>query len=519
MKVGQQEDLQSSRPRVLIADGEPSQAKQAQQALRDAGYACQVFREADELLAAIAAERAPIIVADPATLALGASEFLSRVRARSPEAVLIFLVATPAAPGAAAAMHQGAFDYLTKPVNGEELSAVVGRAVEMGGLRRENRLLHEQLAAARMAAAFIAESPRSRELATLIRRAAPARSPVLIQGPSGAGKELVAHMLHHWSNRARGPFVRLAFKSLAARDTGDLFTGAGAREGAFALISSFAQRALDGTLFLDEIGEASPEFQAALFRFIGEGASGASPDTKRNHAARVRIVAATNRNLAAEIAAGRFRPDLYFELNVIALSLPPLRERREDIVPLARHFLAMHAAETGRLFTLTPEAERALLAYSWPGNVRELEKVVERAVVMGAADRISAEALGLAQPQLPTALEPEAKTAAESETAETVAAAPRVATPATEKAVEKPSDTAGVAGLAPEPAPGAQTAPAGAPSAEQFTEGTLQECLDRAAAIRIAAAVQAAGGNRGAAASALGIDRTTLYRLMRRLGL
>ncbi len=518
MKVGQQDDLQSSRPRVLIADGEPSQAKQAQQALREAGYACQVFREADELLAAIASERAPIIVADPATFALSAPEFLSRVRARSPEAVLILLVPTPATPGAAAAMHQGAFDYLTKPVNGEELSSLVGRAVEMGGLRHENRLLHEQLAAARMAAAFIAESPRSRELAMLIRRAAPARSPVLIQGPSGTGKEMVAHMLHHWSNRARGPFVRLAFKSLAAGDTGDLLAGTAAPGGAFALIRGFAERASGGTLFLDEIGEASPEFQAALFRFI-EGARGGSSDTNGNHAARVRIVAATNRNLAAEMAAGRFRPDLYFELNVVAINLPPLRERREDIVPLARHFLAMHGAQTGRMFTLTAEAESALLAYSWPGNVRELEKVVERAVVMGTADRISADALGLALAPSPTALEPERRTAPESETAETGAAVSRVATPAPQEAAEKPSDSASVAGHEPEPAAGVQTASPAAPVAEQFTEGTLQECLDRAAAIRIAAAVQAADGNRGAAASALGIDRTTLYRLMRRLGL
>ena len=518
MRVGQEDDLRSSRPRVLIADGEPSQARQAQQALREAGYACQVFRQPDEVLAAIEAERAPIIVADPATFALSASEFLSRVRARSPEAVLILLVPTPAAPGAAAAIYQGAFDYLTKPVNGDELSSLVGRAVEMGGLRRENRLLHEQLAAARMAAAFIAESPRSRDLATLIRRAAPARSPVLIQGASGTGKELVAHMLHHWSNRARGPFVRLAFKSLAAGDTGDLPARAAAG-GAFALICGFAERASGGTLFLDEIAEASPEFQAALFRFIGEGARGGTPDTDGTGAARVRIVAATNRNLAAELAAGRFRPDLYFELNVIALSLPPLGERREDIVPLARHFLAMHGAETGRLFTLTAEAESALLAYSWPGNVRELEKVVERAVVMGTADRISAEALDIVPTPSPAALEPERRTAPKSETADTGAAALRVGTPAPEKAAEKPADTGSIAAIEPEPAPAAETASGAATASEQLTEGTLQECLDRAAAIRIAAAVEAAGGNRGAAATALGIDRTTLYRLMRRLGL
>ncbi len=511
MKAGQEGELRSSRPRILIADNEPSQARQAELALREAGYDCAIFPEPQQALAALDSERAPIIVADPGAFAMSASEFLSQVRARAPEAVLILLVPTPAAPRAASAIRQGAFDYLTKPLNRDELASVVGRALEIGGLRRENSLLHEQLAAARMAAAFIAESPRSRELAAAIRRAAPARSSVLVEGASGTGKELVAHMLHHWSNRAHGPFIRIPFKSLAAGEREAMPGRAASSAGAFAMICAWAERAAGGTLLLDEIGEATPEFQAALLRFIGEAARARGPRADEADAAQVRLVATTNRNLASEVAANRFRADLYFELNVIRLVLPPLSERREDILPLARHFLATLAAETGRSFTLTAAAESAMLAYPWPGNVRELEKAIERAVVMGTGDRISAEALGLG-PARPEA--PEAERPAAPERKSTQGEEIEVRSATLIAAVEE--TTAGD-GASAEPAP--EAAPSEPSGAGMLTEGTLQDCLDRAATIRVKAAIAAAGGNRVAAAGALGSDRATLYRLMRRLGL
>jgi len=210
------------------------------------------------------------------------------------------------------------------------------------------------------------------------------------------------------------------------------------------------------TLFLDEIGEIGGDVQAKLLRAVQEGEIQPVGGTKPRRVD-VRLVTATNRVLRDEIAAGRFREDLYFRLNVIPIHLAPLRERRDDVVPLARHFLARHAADVGRRHVLAPEAEEVLRRHAWPGNVRELENAIERAVVLARGEAITPEDL-----------------------------------------------------LLEEPAPGGAAA---------TSDGTLQDALDAAAAARIRAALAAAGGERTAAARALGVDRTTLYRLMRRLGL
>jgi len=228
----------------------------------------------------------------------------------------------------------------------------------------------------------------------------------------------------------------------------------GAFTGAIAARAGCFERAHGGTLFLDEIAEIAPDIQVKLLRVLQEGevlrvGGGAA------RAVDVRVVAATNRVLRDEIAAGRFREDLYFRLNVIPIQLLPLRARREDVVPLARHFLAHHAAEAGRRLAFSPEAEEVLAAHDWPGNVRELENAVERAVVLARGNPIAPEDLLLEERSAP--------------------------------------------------APGA--------------DGTLQDVLDRAAAARIRAALDAAGGQRVEAARLLGIDRTTLYRMMKRLGL
>jgi DNA-binding NtrC family response regulator len=232
------------------------------------------------------------------------------------------------------------------------------------------------------------------------------------------------------------------------------FTGAiAARAGCF-------ERASGGTLFLDEVAEAGTDFQAKLLCVLESGELfrvGASKSRKVD----VRIVAATNRVLRNEVAAGRFRADLYFRLNVIPIKIAPLRERRDDILPLARHFLAYYAALGGRPITLSPEAERSLVNYLWPGNVRELENVIERSVVMSGAEVLTLDAFALEGNTEPT---PEG---------------------------EEPGDP----------------------------NETLQAYLDRAAVSRIRAALDAAKGNRAIAAITLGVDRTTLYRLMKRLGL
>jgi two-component system response regulator HydG len=495
------------KPRIVVVDSEPASAKQTVATLLGAGYECKSFLECEAAVATLAEAGADIMVVDFSS-EKNASELLRRVRMQSPQTAVILMASSPTVAAAVAAMRQGAFDYLTKPINTDELTAVVGKALEIASLRRENRLLHEQLDVASMAAAFIAESASSRNLAAIVRRAAPANSPVLIEGESGTGKELVARMLHHWSSRAQGPFVKLSFKSIPAVDNYPH-----PNTGVSAMLAEYVERATGGTLFLDEISEATPEFQSALLRLIGEGGRSRSYGIAHSaaaHIAGVRIVASTNRSITHEVAGGRIRPDLYFALNVIAIHIAPLRERSEDVLPLARHFLALHAAETGRAFMLTADAEETLLAYRWPGNVRELENVIERAVVMSSSERISADALMLRTEEIPIAKAP-----ASFQMSHSAETAPTTSLPGHESATAEDQTPEMAAASEPEASAPAEVATdSGAPG-----EGTLQESLDRAATARIRKAIDMAKGNRNAAASALGIDRTTLYRLMRRLGL
>jgi len=494
------------RPRIVVVDSEPASARQSLATMVAAGYECKSFAECEAAITTLQESGGDVIVADFAS-EKSATDLIRRVRMHSPETAVVLMVANPAVSAAVAAMRHGAFDYLTKPINTDNLAAVVGKAIEMASLRRENRLLHEQLDVASMAAAFIAESASSRNLAAIVRRAAPANSPVLIEGESGTGKELIARMLHHWSSRAQGPFVKMSFKTLAPVES-SFETAGRPHVGIAAMLSEYVERATGGTLFLDEISEATPELQSALLRLIGDGA----PHGRTPRTSGARIVASTNRPFTREVAGGRIRPDLYFALNVIAIEVAPLRERREDILPLARHFLALHAAETGRSLVLTPDAEKALLAYSWPGNVRELENVIERAVVMSSSERISTDALmlrtetsAIAEPtasaRVSHSMAPRVETAADVAQDEAAAATDKGRE--METAIE--ADT-----IVREEAQSVSPVP---------NEGTLQEFLDRAAALRIRKAIDFAKGNRNAAATALGIDRTTLYRLMRRLGL
>jgi DNA-binding NtrC family response regulator len=328
----------------------------------------------------------------------------------------------------------------------------------------------------------------------MIRRVAPSRTTALIEGETGTGKELVARMLHYWSNRADGPFLAINCKALADGVVESELFGheKGSFTGAIRDRAGCFERASGGTLFLDEIGEAGPDFQAKLLRVLEDGEVlrvGGSKPRKVD----VRIVTATNRKLRNEVAAGRFRADLYFRLSVIPLRIAPLRERREDILPMAHHFLAFHSTDAGRPLMLSPEAEEALLAHRWPGNVRELENVIERAVVMSGQETLMPEAFAF-----------------------------------DDDAIDE--DLVQIAGIARaagiDSAVGASMAPAAAAvdsnrveTAESLEEGTLQASLDRAATMRIKAALTSASGNRVDAAAALGVDRTTLYRLMKRLSL
>ncbi len=444
------------KSRVLIVDDEPRMAAVVADAIGRAGHGCVTCASGAEALAALEAGGADVVVTDWKMPGMDGLELLRELHARQADLPVILLTAYGDVPAAVAAMRAGAFDYVTKPFDNDELRAAVARALERTRLERENRYLRQEVGGRYAPSTVIAESPRSQALLDLVRRVAPSRATVLVQGESGTGKELVARLLHYWSERVGQPFVAVNCKAFAEGVLESELFGheKGAFTGAASTRAGCFERAAGGTLFLDEIGDVNLDFQAKLLRVLQEGEVLRVGGTEARPVD-VRVLAATNRPLREEIAAGRFREDLFFRLNVIPIQLAPLRERREDVLPLARHFLARHGAEAGRSLGLGADAEQALVAHAWPGNVRELENAIERAVVLARGERITPEDLLL----------------------ETGATA----------------------------VPGAG-------------DGTLQECLDRAAAARIRGALEAAGGQRAEAARALGVDRTTLYRLMKRLG-
>jgi len=458
------------KARVLVVD-EGTVAQLTINALRKAGFDTEGCSNGNTALATVETGGADVVVCSMQMPGVDSMDLLRRMHARRPDVPVVMLAADPSVHSVVYAMRQGAFDYVTKPFDDEALAAIVERALEMGCLKRENRELRERLDVVSSAAGFVAESPQSKQLVAMIRRVAPARSTALIEGESGTGKELIARMLHYWSNRAEGPFVAVNCKAFADGVVESELFGheKGSFTGAIAARAGCFERASGGTLFLDEIAEAGPDFQAKLLRVLEDGEVlrvGASKPRKVD----VRIVAATNRVLRTEIASGRFRGDLYFRLNVIPVRIAPLRDRPQDILPLARHFLAFYSAEAGRPLGLSHEAEKVLLAYPWHGNVRELENVIERAVVMSGAEVLTPDAFAL------------------------------------ETSITEPADTSDDLAdlLEPEPAK---------------PNETLQACLDRAAVTKIKAALAAVNGNRAEAATLLGVDRTTLYRLMKRLNL
>src|SRR5712692_9922303 len=328
IEKGVQNRNEQNKGRILIVDDEFHVARAAASVLSQAGYECETYPTVEAALAALDLRGADVIVADMRMPGMDEMELLKKVHIREPDLAVVLTTPGPSAESAKAAIRGGAFDYVTKPFDSDELNAVVNGSVEMSTLQRENRKLREQLDVASIAAGFVAEGPQSRQLVAMIRRVAPARTTVLIEGETGTGKELVARMLHYWSNRAEGPFLAINCKSLADGVVESELFGheKGSFTGAIRERAGCFERASGGTLFLDEIGEAGPDFQAKLLRVLEDGEVlrvGASKTRKVD----VRIVAATNRKLRSEVASGRFRADLYFRLNVIPIRIHPLRER------------------------------------------------------------------------------------------------------------------------------------------------------------------------------------------------
>jgi DNA-binding NtrC family response regulator len=445
------------KSRVVVVDDEPKMAEAIASALERSGHECAIFTRGREALDEILARGADVVVTDWRMEGLDGLELLRRIHEARPATPVILVTAFGDVPSAVAAMRAGAFDYVTKPFDNDELRSLVDRALEIRRLREENRDLRCEILGSREAE-VVAESEAMKRVLELVDRAAPSRAPVLILGESGVGKEIAARRLHFGSDRVARPFVAVNSKALAESVLESELFGheRGAFTGAFTAHAGCFERAHGGTLFLDEIAEVSPSFQGKLLRALQEGEVqrvGASAPRKVD----VRVVAATNRDLRAEVASGRFREDLFFRLDVIRIAIPPLRERKEDVLPLARFFLERQARASGRELRLSEEAEELLLAHPWPGNVRELSNAIERAAILGRSEEIQGEDL---------LLEPVRTDAASS-----------------------------------------------------ASEGTLQETVDRAVADRIRSALAEAKGRKAEAAARLGIERTTLFRWMKRLGL
>ncbi len=451
--------------RVLIVDDEPGLRQSLGLLLADAGYDVAAESDGARALTRALAESFDLILCDVRMPELDGLAFLRAYTSRGGSALVIMMSAYGGEEAALAAMKEGAYDYIPKPFRPDEVVLTLRKAEERERLGRTIATLKAQLDTSPAARALIAESPAMQQALEVVARVAGHKTTVLITGERGTGKEVIAQAIHRAGPRAAGPFV--AVNCAAIPETlleselfgyvKGAFTGAaGDRPGLF-------EQADGGTLLLDEIGELPLPLQAKLLRVLQESEIRRVGD-QRTRRVDVRLLAATARDLAAEAAAGRFREDLFDRLNVVAIHLPPLAERRKDVAPLARHFAAQVARRLGRPVALSDAAVAWMVEQRWPGNARELEHAIERAAVLSDKDVLEPEDLqskGVVPPL---------------------------------RAAERGSGGEDVGG------------------------GTLRDAVEAAERQAITAALAAAGGNRREAAKRLGVSLRTLFYKMDRYG-
>jgi len=382
--------------RVLVVDDEQSMREFLAICLRRAGHEVAVVASAAAAIEHLGGTAVDVVVTDlrmPGELdGLG---LLAQIKQRAIDSEVILVTAFATADTAIAAMKQGAYDYLTKPFKVDEITAVIGRAMEKRRLIAENLALKDQVAGRVRLAQLLGRSKAMQKVFELIGKIHSTKTSVLITGESGTGKELVARALHTEGNRSAHGFVAVNCGAIPEELMESELFGhqKGAFTGAYADKPGLFRQASDGTLFLDEIGELSLGLQVKLLRALQErkvkpvgGATELDVD--------VRVVAATNRDLEAEVARGAFRSDLYYRLNVIEVRLPPLRQRPEDVPLLVDHFIRKFAADQGKEpHRVEPAAMKRLEAYDFPGNVRELENIIERAVALAPGPAIGVDDL------------------------------------------------------------------------------------------------------------------------------
>ncbi|HEX6534756.1 MAG TPA: sigma-54 dependent transcriptional regulator [Gemmatimonadaceae bacterium] len=381
--------------RILIVDDEPGLRQTLARILGAEGHETAAAADGEGALAALAAEDADIVLCDLRMPRMAGLEFIDRYQAQGGRALVVAMSAYGDADTAIAAMQRGAYDYLQKPFRAEEAILCVRKAVEREKLRARVEHLEEELSGIRAGGAIVGRSPALRAALDVARKVARHPSTVLITGESGTGKELVARLVHRTSPRAAAPFVAINCGAIPEPLLESELFGhvKGAFTGAAADKPGLFEEADGGTLFLDEIGELPMALQVKLLRALQEGEVRRVGATTARRVD-VRVVAATNRDLDADVSAGRFRRDLFYRVNVVTIRLPALRERREDIPELATHFLRRDNERLGLdVRRITGPAMRTLVEYSWPGNVRELENVIERALVLSAGQAIDAEHL------------------------------------------------------------------------------------------------------------------------------
>ncbi|MFI5366700.1 MAG: sigma-54-dependent transcriptional regulator [Candidatus Binatia bacterium] len=379
-------------PTILVVDDEKNIRTHLATYLRGLGHTVETAADAPAALALLDRLEPEIVVSDVRMAGMDGLALLREIHRRRPEAVVVLMTAYGTVPEAVEAMRAGAYDYLLKPFSLDQVGLLLDRVLEVQALRRENRTLRRVIDTPVL---LESSSPIMQRALATAQQAAASDATILLTGESGTGKNVLAAAIHSWSLRHDGPFVTIACTTLAEHLLESELFGhvKGAFTGAWKDKPGRLEAAGGGTVFLDEVGELSPELQAKLLRFLEEHrfervGGGATIEVD------ARIIAATNRELEADVRAGRFRQDLFFRLNVVGITLPPLRERPHDLPALTDHILlALCARHRHTTLQLTADARDALAVYDWPGNVRELVNVLERAVVLSRNETIRAEDL------------------------------------------------------------------------------------------------------------------------------
>ncbi|RVT96845.1 sigma-54-dependent Fis family transcriptional regulator [Rhodovarius crocodyli] len=479
--------------RVLLVEDTPTQAEVAKAMLAALGH--EVRHAATGAQALLLAQEWPAdaVLVDLQLPDFSGFELMRRLRAEGSEAAMIVLTANGSVNTAVEAMREGAIDFIVKPYGKARLKVTLDNALENRALRAELTAVKQQLNRGRFFG-FVGASPAMQAVYRTIESVAPSRANVFITGESGTGKELAAEAIHKASPRAKGPFVAINCGAIPKDLIESEIFGhvKGAFTGAIDNRAGAARQAEGGTLFLDEVGEMRLDMQVKLLRFLQTG-SFQPVGAARPEKADVRIVSATNRDPLAEVEAGRFREDLYYRLYVVPIALPPLRERGEDVLLIARHFLTRFAKEEGRRFRgFARETEAAISAYPWPGNVRQLQNAVRNVVVLHDGDVVTPGML----PPLPAPALP--------------AAAPQPAAAPVPPMVAPPPAVAHVA-APPSPAPVTAFAPAPPPMAPPPQPASIEPLavVERRC---ILAALDHTGQDVPKAAALLGVNPSTIYR-------